>query len=151
MGSRPERGPIFNFWGDNHKKLKIFKKFGFFAFGDLFGTPTVHFHNFYQIYILPLWLINKNPNRDQIRGFSWNLENQLYCLHFEVQKIFLHASLNVPRGGIPQGGLNPPNSEKVYIKSVVAQWRPHLNGHGSFIWRPSPFISLPVNSHILGL
>ena len=35
--------------------------------------------------------------------FSWNLENRLYRLRFEVQKIFLYASLNVPRGGIPQG------------------------------------------------
>ena len=49
LGSRPERGPIFDFWGDNRKKLKKLKKLGIFAFGDLFGTPTNPFHHSYQI------------------------------------------------------------------------------------------------------
>ena len=49
LGSRPERGPIFDFWGDNRKKLKKLKKLGIFALGDLFGTPTNPFHHSYQI------------------------------------------------------------------------------------------------------
>ena len=75
-----------------------------------------------------MWQINKSPNRGQIRGFSWNLENQLYRLHFEVQKIFLYASLNVPRG-VFHRGVKPPNSEKVYHKCVVAQWLPLLTDY----------------------
>ena len=51
LGSRPERGPIFDFWGDNRKKLKKLKKLGIFALGDLFGTPTNPFHHSYQILI----------------------------------------------------------------------------------------------------
>ena len=35
VGSRPECGPIFDFWSDNRKKLKKLKKLGFFALGDL--------------------------------------------------------------------------------------------------------------------
>ena len=45
--SRPERGLIFDFWGDNRKKLKKLKKLGFFALGDLFWTPTNPFHHSY--------------------------------------------------------------------------------------------------------
>ena len=51
LGSRPERGPIFDFWGDNRKKLKKLKKLGFFGLGDLFWTPTNPFHHSYQILI----------------------------------------------------------------------------------------------------
>ena len=51
LGSRPERGPIFDFWGDNRKKLKKLKKLGFFGLGDLFRTPTKPFDHLYQILI----------------------------------------------------------------------------------------------------
>ena len=51
VGSRSERGPIFDFWGDNRKKLKKLKKLGIFALGDLFGTPIIPFHHSYQILI----------------------------------------------------------------------------------------------------
>ena len=51
LGSRPERGPILDFWGDNRKKLKKLKKLGFIGLGDLFWTPTNPFHHSYQILI----------------------------------------------------------------------------------------------------
>ena len=50
-GPRPERGPIFDFQGDDHKKLMKLKKLGFFESGDLFWTPTVPFDHFCQIFI----------------------------------------------------------------------------------------------------
>ena len=96
------------------------KKLGFFKSGDLFWTPTVPFHHFHQIFISTMSQIYKSLNRGQIWGFSWNLENRLYHLRFEVQKIFLYASLNVPRGGIPQGE-KLTYSEKVYHKCVAVQ------------------------------
>ena len=48
------KGLFGHFLNSVRKKLKTFKKLGFFAFGDLFGTSTVPFHHFYQIYILTM-------------------------------------------------------------------------------------------------
>ena len=76
----------------------------FLPFAYVFNQCAVPFHHFHQMFISTMSQIYKNPNRGQIWGFSWNLENRLYHLRFEVQKIFLYARLNVPRGGIPQGG-----------------------------------------------
>ena len=89
--SRPERGPIFDFWGDNRKKLKKLKKMGIFVLGDLFGTPTNPFHHSYQILIWKMWQINKSLNRGQITGVFlefgkpavpppfWGSKNFLIC------------------------------------------------------------------------
>ena len=55
--------------------------------------------------------LTKVPTGVKLGGFSWNLENQLYRLCFEVQKIFLYASLNVPRG-VFHRGVKPPQLRK---------------------------------------
>ena len=107
------------------KNWKNWKSWEFWLWGTYLGPLQTLFIIRTKFWYKQCDKLAKVPSRVKLGGFSWNLENQLYRLRFVVQKIFLYASLNVPRG-VFHRGVKPPNSEKVYIKSVVALWLPHL-------------------------
>ena len=86
------------------KNRRYLKSWDFCVSGTYFGSLQSFLIISAKFFYQKCDKLTKVPTGVKLGGFSWNLENQLYRLRFEVQKSFLYASLNVPRGGIPQGG-----------------------------------------------
>ena len=69
--------------------------------------------------------VTKVPTGVKLGFFYWNLEISCTASILRLKNFSFMPGL-MAQGG---GGVKPPNSEKVYIKSVVAQWLPHLNSY----------------------
>ena len=108
------------------KNWKNWKSWDFLLWGTYLGPLQTLFIIGTKFWYKKCDKLTKVPTGVKLGGFLgiWKISCTASVLRF---KKFSYMPVLMSQGGVFHRGVKPPNSEKVYLKCVVAQWLPHLS------------------------
>ena len=107
------------------KNWRNWKSWGFLVWGTYFGPLQTLFIIRTKFWYKKCDKLTKVPTGVKLGGFLgiWKISCIASVLRF---KKVSYMPVLMSLGGVFHKGVKPPNSEKVFPKSVVGQWLPHL-------------------------